>query len=250
MSGRLADKFALVTGGGRGIGRAIVEAFAAEGAHVAIGELDPEIGKDAARAVEAAGRRSLFVQTDVSQKSAIDAMVAQVLSAFGQVDILVNNAGIHSSAPFLEVTEGQFDRTLDTNLKSQFFCTQAVARHMAERRAGKIIIMSSVSAEIADPGASHYCVGKGGSQMLTRGAALELAEYNIQVNAICPGTIKTKLTPWYETQDAIDYCKKLVPAGRFATPDEVAGAAVFLASGESSYVTGASIVVDGGLMTQ
>jgi len=250
MSGRLADKFALVTGGGRGIGRAIVEAFAAEGAHVAIGELDPEIGKDAARAVEAAGRRSLFVQTDVSQKSAIDAMVAQVLSEFGQVDILVNNAGIHSSAPFLEVTEEQFDRTLDTNLKSQFFCTQAVARHMAERRTGKIIIMSSVSAEIADPGASHYCVGKGGSQMLTRGAALELAEYNIQVNAICPGTIKTKLTPWYETQDAIDYCKKLVPAGRFATPDEVAGAAVFLASGESSYVTGASIVVDGGLMTQ
>ena len=250
MSGRLDGKFAVVTGGGRGIGRAIVEAFVAEGAHVAIAELDPEIGQDAARAVAAAGRQSLFVQTDVSKKSQIDAMVAQVLEEFGQIDILVNNAGIHIGESFLEVTEELFDRTLNTNLKSQFFCTQAVARHMAERRAGKIIIMSSVSAEIADPGASHYCVGKGGSQMLTRSAALELAEYNIQVNAICPGTIKTKLTPWYDTQDAVDYCKKLVPAGRFATPDEVAGAAVFLASGESSYVTGASIVVDGGLMTQ
>jgi len=121
---------------------------------------------------------------------------------------------------------------------------------MVERRSGKIIHLSSVSAEIADLGASHYCVGKGGVQMLTRAASLELAEYNIQVNAICPGTIKTKLTPWYDTQEAVDYCKKLVPTGRFAAPDEVTDAAVFLASDESSYVTGASIVVDAGLKTQ
>jgi len=247
---RLDGKFALVTGGGRGIGRAIVEAFAREGAHVAIAELDPETGQDAVRSVEAVGCRSLFVQTDVSKKSAIDALVSQVLEAFGQIDILVNNAGIHIGQPFLEVTEELYDRTLNTNLKSQFFCSQIVARHMAQRRSGKIINMSSVSAEIADPGASHYCVGKGGVQMLTRSAALELAEFNIQVNALCPGTIKTKLTPWYDTQDAVDYCKKLVPAGRFAEPDEVSGAAVFLASDESSYITGASIVIDGGLMTQ
>lgn len=250
MSGRLQDRFALVTGGGRGIGRAIVEAFAREGAHVAIGDIDTDTGKDAVRAVEAMGRRTMFVQTDVSKKTEIDAMVARVLDEFGRIDVLVNNAGIHIAEPFLNVTEELYDRTLDTNLKSQFFCAQAVARHMAERRAGKIINMSSISAEVADPGASHYCVGKGGVRMLTRAAALELAEYNIQVNAIAPGTIKTKLTPWYDSQDSVDYCARFVPAGRFAMPDEIAGAAVYLASDESSYTTGASIVIDGGLMTQ
>jgi NAD(P)-dependent dehydrogenase (short-subunit alcohol dehydrogenase family) len=247
---RLGGKFALVTGGGRGIGRAIVDAFGREGAHVAIAELDPETGQDAASGIERLGLQSLFVQTDVSNKADIDSLVSKVLDTFGRIDILVNNAGIHIGQPFLEVTEELYDRTLNTNLKSQFFCSQAVARHMAKRGSGKIINMSSVSAEIADTGASHYCVGKGGVQMLTRSAALELAEYDIQVNAICPGTTKTKLTPWYDTQDAVDYCQKLVPAGRFANPDEIAGAAVFLASAESSYITGASIVIDGGLMTQ
>jgi len=250
MSNRLDGKFALITGGGRGIGRAIVDAFAHEGAHIAIAEIDAKIGQDTVEAVKAMGRRAIFVPTDVSKKNKLDTMVARVLDEFGQIDILVNNAGIHISKPFLEVSEELYDRTLNTNLKSHFFCSQAVARHMADQRRGKIINMSSVSSELADPGASHYCVGKGGLQMLTRATALELAEYNIQVNAICPGTIKTKLTPWYETQDAIDYCKKFVPAGRFAAPEEVAGAAVFLASDESNYVTGASLVVDGGLSIQ
>ena len=251
MSERLKDKFAIVTGGGRGIGKAIALAFAREGADVAIAELDPGIGKECAGEIEGLGRRSMFVQTDVSQKSQIDALVANVLKSFGRIDILVNNAGIHIAQPFLEVTEDLYDRTLQTNLKSQFFCAQAVARHMVARGGGgKIINTTSISAEVADAGASHYCMGKGGSQMLTRAAALELAEHDIQVNAIAPGTIKTKLTDWYETQDSVDYCKKFVPAARFGTPDEIAGAAVYLASDESSYTTGATIVIDGGLLTQ
>ena len=251
MSDRLREKCAIVTGGGRGIGRAIVLAFAREGAHVAAVDRDAETGKDTAAEVERLGQKGRFVQTDVSKKDQIDAMVAKVLKEFGRIDILVNNAGIHVAQPFLEVTEELYDRTMNTNLKSQFFCTQAVARHMVQRGgSGKIVNVGSISAEVADPGASHYCMGKGGTQMLTRAAALELAEHDIQVNVIAPGTIKTKLTDWYESQDSVDYCKKFVPAARFGTPEEIAGAAVYLAADESAYTTGATIVIDGGLMTQ
>jgi NAD(P)-dependent dehydrogenase (short-subunit alcohol dehydrogenase family) len=148
------------------------------------------------------------------------------------------------------VSEALFDRTLDTNLKSQFFCAQAVARHIVSRGGGgKIINISSVSDSIADPGASHYCVGKGGTRMLTRAAALELAPHNIQVNSLAPGTIKTGLH-WYSTPEAQEYLDKFVPAKRFASPHEVAAAAVFLASQESNYITGATIVIDGGLTIQ
>jgi NAD(P)-dependent dehydrogenase (short-subunit alcohol dehydrogenase family) len=249
MPGRLENKVALVTGGGQGIGRAIAEAFSREGADVAIAEINAVTGQDAAQAIQSEGRRCLYVACDVAKKADIDRMVACVIEHFGRIDILVNNAGIHIAQPFLEVTEEVYDRTLDTNLKSQFFCAQAVARHMVARRRGKIINISSVSAEIADPGASHYCVGKGGTRMLTRAAALELAPHNIQVNSIAPGTIKTAL-PWYDTEECVEYCKKFVPAGRFAMPHEVTGAAVFLASDESDYVTGSSVTIDGGLTVQ
>jgi NAD(P)-dependent dehydrogenase (short-subunit alcohol dehydrogenase family) len=245
----LIDKVAIVTGGGSGIGRAIAEAFAHEGADVAVAEIDPETGTAAAAAIEALGQKALFIQVDVAEKSHVDAMVAQVIEKWGRIDVLVNNAGIHETVPFLDVSEDLFDRTLATNLKSQFFCAQAVARHMAKRGKGKIINTSSVSEEIADPGASHYCIGKGGTRMLTRSAALELAEYNIQVNSLSPGTIKTAL-PWYDTPDAQEYLEKFVPAGRFGLPQDVAGAAVFLASDDSDYVTGTTIVIDGGLTTQ
>lgn len=246
---RLAGKIALVTGAGRGIGRAISKGYAREGAHVAIAEIDPNTGESAAREVRGLGRRSLFIQTDMSRRDQIDAIVDNVLAEFGRIDILVNNAGIHLTEPFLEVTEESYDRILDTNLKGPFFCAQTVARYMVGVRRGKIINMSSVSAEIADPGSSHYCVAKGGLQMLTRAMALELAKYNVQVNAIAPGTIKTDLGGWYETPEASIFLEQRVPFGRFGTPEEVVGAAVFLASDESAYVTGASILVDGGLRT-
>lgn len=250
MPGRLANRIAVVTGAGHGIGRAIAEAFALEGAAVAIAEKNAATGAAAADAIKDLGQRSLFVAVDVSQRPQIVEMVERVLQEWGRIDVLVNNAGIHETAPFLDVSEALFDRTLATNLKSQFFCAQAVARHMVERGGGgKIINISSVSEDIADPGASHYCIGKGGTRMLTRSVALELARDNIQVNSISPGTIKTGL-PWYDTPEAEDYLRKFVPTGRFATPSEVAGAAVFLASHESSYITGATIVVDGGLTIQ
>ena len=141
---RLLEKVAIVTGAGRGIGRAIARGFAREGAHVAIAEIDVPAGTEAAREVEALGRRGLFIHTDMSRKEQIDAMVARVLEQFGQIDILVNNAGVHISQPFLEVSEETYDRTLSTNLRGPFFCAQAVTRHMVERRRGKIIHMSSV----------------------------------------------------------------------------------------------------------
>lgn len=249
MAGRLTNKKAIVTGGGHGIGRAIAELFAREGADIAIAEINPITGAAAAVAIEELGRSAMFVRTDVSQKPQIDEMVSLVIEQWERIDILVNNAGFHEMSPFLDVTEDLFDRTLATNLKGQFFCAQAVARHMALQGCGKIINISSVSEEIADPGAAHYCVGKGGTRMLTRSAALELAKFNIQVNSLSPGTIKTGL-PWYQTAEALAYLEKFVPAGRFAMPEEVASAAVFLASDESNYVTGTTIVIDGGLTVQ
>lgn len=249
MEGRLANKVAIVTGGGHGIGRAIAEAFAREGATIVIAEINSENGDEVVRAITQSGGTASFVPTDVSKKSQIDSLVTHVIEKWGRIDVLVNNAGFHETASFLEVSESLFDRTIATNLKGQFFCAQAVARHMAEQGSGKIINISSVSEEIADPGASHYCVGKGGTRMLTRSAALELAKSNVQVNSLSPGTIKTGL-PWYQTPDAQAYLDKFVPAGRFAMPEEVAGAAVFLASEEANYITGATIVIDGGLTVQ
>ncbi|MCC6681279.1 MAG: 3-oxoacyl-ACP reductase FabG [Phycisphaeraceae bacterium] len=247
----LQNRIALVTGSGQGIGQAIALAYAQEAATVVVADLNEKAADQTLAQIRAAGGEGMRLVVDVSDMAAIDRMVSAVVQHYGRVDILVNNAGIHVAKPFLEVTEELYDRLLTTNLKSQFFVMQAVARDMVRRGdGGKIINMSSVSAEIADPGASVYCMGKGGTQMLTRSAALELACHNIQVNAIAPGTIKTKLTPWYDTEDAVEYCRKFVPMGRFAHPAEVAGAAVYLASDQAGYVTGATIVVDGGLMIQ
>lgn len=161
----------------------------------------------------------------------------------------MNNAGIHLTEAFLETTETNYDCILNTNLKGPFFCGQAVARHMVAKGGGNIINISSVSAEIADPGFSAYCVSKGGIQMLARTMALELAKYNVRVNAIMPGTIRTDLGGWYETEEAQVYLQQRVPWGRFGKPDEIVGAAIFLASDEADYITGASILVDGGLRT-
>lgn len=249
MDGRLRNKVAVVTGGGAGIGRAIVEAYAREGASLAIAELSAETGAEAARAVAALGQPALSVRTDVSQKVDIDAMVQVVIERFKRIDILVNNAGIRVGEDFLEVCEASFDRTIATNLKSQFFCAQAVARYMIEQGGGKIINIGSVSAEIADPGASVYCISKGGVTMLTKSLALELAPFNIQVNTIAPGTVKTAL-PWYDSPESVEYCQRFVPAKRFALPAEVAGAAIYLAASESDYVTGSTLTIDGGLMIQ
>jgi glucose 1-dehydrogenase len=245
---RLLGKVAIVTGAGRGIGRAIARGYAREGANLVIAEIDQVSGHEAAEEVEGLGRRARFVATDVSRKNQIERMVEAAIAEFGRIDVLVNNAGIHTSQPFLEVSEESFDFVVNTNLRGAFFVAQAVARHMASARAGKIINMSSVSAEIADAGSSIYCVAKGGLQMLTRAMALELAASNVRVNAIAPGTIRTSLGDWYDTAAAEHYLRERVPCGRFGSPDDVVGAAVFLASDESAYITGASILVDGGLM--
>jgi NAD(P)-dependent dehydrogenase (short-subunit alcohol dehydrogenase family) len=245
---RLAGKVAIVTGGGRGIGRAIARGFAREGADLIIAEVDPTSGAEAASEANGLGRRARFIATDVSRKDQVDRMVDATLAEFGRIDVLVNNAGIHASQPFLEVSEESFDQLVGTNLRGAFFVAQGVARHMTSAGRGKIINLSSVSAEIADPGSSIYCATKAALQMLTRAMALELAASHVHVNAIAPGTIRTALGGWYETDDAECYLKQRVPWRRFGTPDDVVGAAVFLASDESAYVTGASILVDGGLM--
>ena len=245
---RLSGKVAIVTGAGRGIGRAIAVGLAQEGAHVVVAEIDPVTGKETAEEMRRCGTRAVFVLTDVARLVDVNRMVDAAMAEFGQIDILVNNAGVHISQPFLEVSEETYDQTLNTNLRGAFFCAQAVARQMVGVRRGRIIHISSVSAELADLGSSHYCVSKGGLQMLTRAMALELAPYNVQVNAIAPGTIKTALGGWYETEEADRYLKQRVPWGRFGSPEDVVGAAVFLASDDSAYITGASLVVDGGLL--
>jgi NAD(P)-dependent dehydrogenase (short-subunit alcohol dehydrogenase family) len=247
---RLSGKHAIVTGAGSGIGRAVALGFAREGAGVVAADVDPDRAGETAQAIEAAGGLALAVQVDVSDRASVDALLAAALARFARIDILFNNAGVSSRAPFLEMTEAEWDRVLGTNLKGQFLVGQAVARHMVERGGGgSIINTSSQLAEgVANPRSAHYLASKGGSRMLTRGMAVDLAPHNIRVNALAPGVTVTNLTRQRLEDDAEwrRIALERVPMGRFGEPDDLVGACIFMASDESRYMTGATLVVDGG----
>ncbi len=246
--GMLEGKVAIVTGGARGIGEAIARRYLAEGAKVVIGDID-QAGAATAAALGAACR---FVQADVGDAAQTNTLVAQACDAFGSVDVLVNNAGIIHTADFLEVTEADFDRVLRVNLKAAFLVGQAAARQMvkqgkAGRRGGAIVNMSSINARVAIPTQVPYCVSKGGIDQLTKVMALSLAPHGIRVNAIGPGSIMTDILRSIATdKEAKRRLLSRTPLGRIGEPDEVAAIAAFLASSDSSYVTGQTIYVDGG----
>jgi len=244
---RLQDKVAIVTGGGTGIGRGIALAYAREGAIVVIANRREEKGQGVVNEIEREGGRALFVRTDIRSLPDIDNLVERTVEAYGRIDILVNNAGVATAfAPFLNLPPDMYDLVADTNLRGTFFVTQRVARVMAQQRSGKIVIISSNLADIAQPETCHYMATKGGLKSLSKGLALELSPYGICVNAIAPGEIYVESAKEFFDDPANRPRFEAVPLRRFGYPQDVAGAAVFLASSESDYITGTTTVIDGG----
>ena len=245
---RLKDKVAIVTGGGRGIGRAVALGFAREGAKLVVSDVDLEPAQAVAGEIAARGGQALAVKTDVSRRAEVREMVEAGVREFGQVDILVNNAGNFSGAMLHKMTEEQWDSVVDVHLKGTYLCTQAVAPHMMERKSGRIINVTAFAGERGNLGSINYAAAKAGIIGITRAAAKELARFQINVNCVAPGLTHTRMSEVLFTDPKFrDMYMKEIPLGRFVEPEEVANAFVFFASPDSSYVTGQVLNIDGGL---
>ena len=249
----LEGKRVIVTGGRRGIGKAIALTFAEAGADVVVCDSVVDDGEREAvtEEIRGLGRQSLAVQADITQKAAVDNLTQRAIDEFGTIDILVNNAGLALKGSLVEQDEEDWDRVVDTNLKGCYLCSQAVSKKMIEQEKGNIINMASIRGIVAAGGrAASYSISKAGVIMLTRVLALELIDYNIRVNAIAPGWVKTKLNEsLLSNPEILKQISADIPMGRFGTIDEIANVALFLASDASSYITGQTIVVAGGLVT-
>lgn len=246
----LGGKVCLITGGAQGIGEACARLFLEQGAKVVIVDVDKEKGQVLASQLQQKGHEILFLASDIGNKVEVDAVIAQVLAQHGRLDVLVSNAGIFKAAPFLEVSESDFDEVLRVNLKGAFLVGQAAARVMKEKGGGAIVHMSSVNAVMAIPEIASYNVSKGGLNQLTRAMALALADDGIRVNAVAPGTIATELASKavLTSDEARNKILGRTPMKRLGNPTEVAHVVAFLASDAASYITGEVITVDGGRM--
>lgn len=246
---KLQNRVAIVTGAAQGIGQAIAKGLANEGAAVVIADLQQEKAQETATSINKDGGRALALPVDVIRPADISAMVDQTVAHFGQIDILINNAGILIVKSFLEMTEADWDRQIDINLKSAFFATQKVAQAMIRaNRGGKIVNVASTSAFTASTIPTvPYDISKAGVRMLTMSSAVQLARYGISVNAIAPGTIDTDLARSALEPEKLDKFGKIrIPRGRLGQPQDLVGAVVFLCSDDSDYVLGHTLVVDGG----
>lgn len=245
---RFAGLVAVVTGAGRGMGRAVALRLAGEGARVVVAEVSPEHARSVAAEVRSAGGDALPVVADVSSADEVAALFDAAIKAYGQVDILINNAGIGIGKPLLDYTEADWDRQMGVNVKGVFLCSQAAVRLMLPRRSGKIVNFASTSAFVASsrPGVA-YDTSKGAVRQMTVSMAAELAPHGINVNAVAPGTVATEMTrESVSTPEGLAWQLARIPMGRLAQPDDVAGVVLFLASSEADYVTGHTFVVDGG----
>jgi len=244
----LTDRKALVTGGGRGLGRAIALGLAQFGADVAIVSRTQSELEETAAAVRQTGRQCLVLPSDVARKANIDAVVDQVAGQWGRIDILVNNAGVDAAQPAIEYSEENWDFVLDINLKGYFFFAQAAAKVMMKQGRGAIVNNSSICGDVAIKNIVAYNASKGGVNMLTRSLALEWAQYNIRVNAFSPAYMEAFMPGAASEHDEAKErsVRDLTPLGRRGKPEELVGPVVFLASDASSYVTGEVLMVDGG----
>jgi 3-oxoacyl-[acyl-carrier protein] reductase len=239
---RFSSQIVLVTGAGHGIGRAVAERFAREGARVVVNDLAAQRANEVAQVIGGVG-----IAADVSDRSQVDAMFDRVRNELGPIDVLVNNAGdIYAARHFLEGDEAWWDHLIDVNLKGAYLCSHRAAQIMARRGRGVILHMSSGGATRAHRGNVAYDASKGGIEAMTRAMALDLAPYGVRVNAIVPGLIRT-----YDiSEEAAAERGKVVPMGRLGSPEDLAGPTVFLASEDARYITGACLVVDGGVLVQ
>lgn len=251
---RLQDKVALITGASTGIGKAIANRFAAEGAHVVVnyrpgGQADTEAAQSEATSF---GPTSIAISGDVSKREDVERMMQQIIDKFGRIDIAINNAGMEIKKPFLEVADEEWNKVIAVNLFGSFLVSQVAARQMVKQgQGGKLIFISSVHEDIPFPQYTAYCASKGGVRMMMRNLAMELAPYRINVNNIAPGAIATPINQAVlDDPVASKNAVSEIPWGRFGKPEEVAAVAVFLASEEAEYVTGSTYYVDGGLTQQ
>ena len=247
MAGRLEGRTAIVTGGGRGIGAGIARVFAREGARVLIATRTVGRGERVAKAIERTGGTASAMATDVASPDDVRAMIREAGSRYGPIDIVVHNAGIYPFSPVVKMRESEWDRVIDTNLKSAFLITKAVLPQMIERRYGRIVVISSISGpKVVIPGASHYGASKAGVNGFIRTVAVEVARQGVTVNGVEPGNIVIRTPGSREARFQEETMKPAIPMGELGTPDDIAYAALYLASDEARYVTGQTIVVDGG----
>lgn len=240
----LKDKVAIVTGAKQGIGLGIAMAMAKQGCNVVVSDLEQSGCESAVIEIEKLGVKALAVSCDVSQKDQVDHLVSETISKFGKLDILVNNAGIFPFKPFMDLSESDWDKVIDVNLKSVFLCSQASAKVMPD--GGKIVNISSIASLVGFEGLTHYCASKGGVNGLTRTLALELASRKINVNAVAPGAIESPGATGAMTDEMKQGTIGAIPLKRFGVPEDIAQSVIFLASNNADYITGQVIVVDGG----
>ena len=252
MSQRKLDgKVAMITGGGSGLGRAIAQLFSKEGAHVVVVDVDRNGGETTVKMLKEVGGNALFAEADVSKSSEVEEVVRVAVRRYGKIDVLVNNAGIFLGGSVVEASEEAWDKVIGVNLKGVFLCSKYVLPEMFRAGGGVIVNIASVLGLVGSEGEAAYCASKGGVVALTKAMALDFARRNIRVNCVCPGSI---LTPLLETffvntgdyEGALARNSAKIPIGRVAKPEEIASLALYLASDESSYVTGSVFPVDGG----
>ncbi len=243
----LNGKIALVTGSGKGIGKAIALKLSAEGATVIVNDVTDESAA-VAREIVAAGRAALFLKGNVTSSAEINAVMEKVVADYGRIDILVNNAGITRDQLTLRMTDEEWDSVIAVNLKGVFVCTRAVLKYMMKQRYGRIINISSISGIVGNPGQVNYCAAKAGIIGLTRTVSKEMASRGITVNAVAPGFIETDMTAKIPAKLKEEFNRR-IPAGFFGSTDDVAGTVAFFASDDARYITGQVLCVDGGMVS-
>jgi NAD(P)-dependent dehydrogenase (short-subunit alcohol dehydrogenase family) len=253
---KLAGKVAIITGAASGIGRATAELFARQGARVVVADINTEGGADIVKAIIDSGGEALFIRTDVTQCGDAESMVEATMRTYQGLDILVNNAGILAFGTILKTKEEDWDRVMAVNLKGVYLCSKAAAPRLIERGGGVIINVASIGGLVGGPGLAAYNASKGGVILLTKNMAIDLAPYHIRVNCLCPGMALTPMASQIfvkrargdadKVESAREAGMKGYPLRRYGKPEEMAQALLFLASGESTFMTGASLVIDGG----